>query len=282
MPPMGVTTRWFIEDGDGLSAAGTLPRLVCFPYSGAGAGAFRGWPQAAAESFLVSRVQLPGRESRLREPPYESMPALVEGLVEALRPALKGPFAFFGHSLGATIAFEVARELRRQAEPLPAALFVAGRQAPQCPWLLPAIRHLADLPLLQAVQQRYGSVPPPLFDDAELRDLLTPALRADLALVETYAYQPEPPFAFPIRAFGGSADGMVPQADVEAWGEQTTGNFRARMLPGGHLFVADQREVLLAEMRKVVSRDPETSSELDRSRYSTRAPRHAEPAAGKP
>ncbi len=266
----GSTSRWLVEGGGGPHASGTLPRLFCFPYAGAGPGAFRGWFEAAAGSFLVSRVQLPGRESRLREAPYESMPELVAALAGALRPVLTERFAFFGHSVGATIAFEVARELRRQGDRLPAALFVAGRQAPQLDWPHPAVRQLADLPLLHAVQRRYGTVPAAMLEDAEVRELLAPALRADLALVETYAYEPEPPFAFPIFAFGGRADAMVTPADIEGWQEQTTGSFRARMLDGGHLFLAEQREVLLAEMREVVHVNLGVRSDLDRSPHVAR------------
>ncbi len=273
-----IASRWLAEGDAGRQPRDGAPRLFCFPHAGAGPGAFRGWSEAAGVSFAVSRVQLPGREGRLREASYESVPALVGALVDALQPILAGPFAFFGHSVGATVAFEVARELRRRGAPLPAALFVAGRQAPQLPWSHPAVRHLADLPLLHAVQRRYGTVPPTLLEDAEVRELLTPALRADLALVETYRYDPEPPFAFPILAFGGLADAMVTRADVEAWREQTTGSFRARMLAGGHLFVADQREALLAEMREAVRAGPGAPIESDRVPGSAGAPVVAAPA----
>ncbi len=227
-------------------------RLFCFPHAGVGAAAFRGWFEAAAGSFVVSRVQLPGRENRFREPNAISISELVGPLAEALRPVLDERFVFFGHSLGATIAFEVARELRRTGGPLPAALFVAGRQAPQLPWRHPPIRHLDDMRLLHAVQDRYGSVPAVMLEDAELREVLTPTLRADLALVETYAYAAESPFDFPIAAFGGLSDAMVSKDDVDAWRAQTTGAFRTRMCQGGHLFVADQRDVLLQEMHDVV------------------------------
>jgi surfactin synthase thioesterase subunit len=277
---MGFTSPWLVEGGGGVRALATLPRLFCFPHAGAGPGAFRGWSEAAAGSFAVSRVQLPGRESRLREPSCESMPELIRALADALRPVLTGRFAFFGHSLGATVAFELARELRRRGDPLPAALFVAGRQAPQLPWRHPGLRRLPDLQLLHAVQQRYGTVPTPMLEDAELRELLTPALRADLALVETYAYEPEPAFAFPILAFGGTADDMVTQADIEGWRNQTTDSFRARMLPGGHLFVADQRVVLLADMRATVHVNVEPSPELDRGQRGAWPPVPGDPVTG--
>ncbi len=269
---IGFASPWLLQEAGGPQAPGAVPHVFCFPYAGAGPGAFRGWSEAAAGRFVVSRVQLPGRESRLREAPYESMPELVGALVDALRPVLAGRYAFFGHSVGASVAFEVARELRRRGASLPAALFVAGRQAPQLPWPHPAVRHLADLPLLHAVQRRYGTVPTALLEDAEVRELLTPALRSDLALVETYSYDPEPPFAFPMLAFGGSSDEMITRADIEAWREQTTGTFRARMLEGGHLFVADQRDVLLAEMSAVVGIGPDAPLEADRDSRSAGSP----------
>ncbi len=227
------------------------PLLFCFPHAGVGASAYRGWFEAAAGALSVVRVQLPGRESRLREPAQLALPVLVDELTEAVLPRLTRPFAFLGHSLGATLAFEVARELRRRGAPLPRVLVVAARQAPHIAWRHPAICHLDDSALLIEVGRRYGSVPAIMLEDAELRGLLTPALRADLSLVETYSYAPEGPFAFPIVACGGIDDRMVARDEILAWSQHTTGEFRSRMFPNGHLFVSEQRDALLEEIRSV-------------------------------
>src|SRR6202035_2395188 len=95
--------------------------------------AYRGWAAALPGDVEVCPVQLPGRESRLREPPFVSAERLVLALADALHPHLALPFAFFGHSMGAMLSFELARELRRRGRPLPVHLFVSGRRAPQGP-----------------------------------------------------------------------------------------------------------------------------------------------------
>lgn len=248
-PPIVTATPWLLENRSGQS---DCPRVFCFSHAGVGATVYRNWQEQAGSGISIARIQLPGRENRIREPLYESIPPLVEGLVEAIGASLSGSFAFFGHSLGATVAFETARALRRAGLPQPMALGVAAARAPQLPWPHPPLRDLDDLPLLHEVQRRYGSVPPVMLEDRELREMLLPILRADLRLVETYQYEDGPPFAFPIVAFGGERDHMVGRPEIEAWAAQTTGAFRSRFLPGGHLFPADHPATILADLRNLL------------------------------
>jgi medium-chain acyl-[acyl-carrier-protein] hydrolase len=216
-------------------------RLLCFSYAGVGASAYRGWGESAPPELELRFVQLPGRETRLREPAIASMDHLVPPLVHALEPATTDrPYALFGHSLGSLLAFETARALRRLGAAPPVALFVSASRAPH-----PPIRHLDDVALLAEVHRRYGSVPNVLIEDEELRELLTPALRADMSLVETYRYEAEAPFDFPIVAFGGEQDPTVGAAALEEWKHHTTGPFRRSAVPGDHLFLQSQRTTLL-------------------------------------
>jgi surfactin synthase thioesterase subunit len=223
-------------------------RLFCFSHAGAGGSAYRGWSDAAPAELEICMIQLPGRESRLREPALTSLAEIVQPIVKALEPRTDVPFAFFGHSMGALVAFETARELRRVGGGSPVALFVSASRAPQLPWPHPPVRHLTDVELLTEVNRRYESVPDVIIQDAELRELLTPALRADMTLVETHAYQPENPFGFPVVAFGGDADRMVKRPELEQWRAHTADSFRLRMLSGDHLFLQARRQELLADI----------------------------------
>ena len=131
-------------------------------------------------------------------------------------------------------------------------LFVSASRAPQLPWPHPPVRHLDDRALLTEVNRRYDSVPDVILADEELVRLLTPALRADMALVETYGYEAEAPFDFPITAFGGDADRMVRRSELEQWSAQTSAAFRLRMVSGGHLFLQANRSELLSDVRNTL------------------------------
>jgi surfactin synthase thioesterase subunit len=241
-------------------------RLYCFSHAGAGGAAYRGWADAAPAWLEVCTIHLPGRENRLREPAFSSVREIVPPLVDALLAIHDRPFAFFGHSMGAIVAFETARALRAGGHPMPEALFVSASRAPQLQWPHPPIRQLSDLELLAEVHRRYGSVPAIIMEDEELRALLTPTLRADMAAVETYSHGLDRVFEFPILAFGGDHDPMVGRPELEAWSEQTTGGFRFQMVPGDHLFLQAQRATLLAEVARTLG-----STGSIASRYSASA-----------
>jgi medium-chain acyl-[acyl-carrier-protein] hydrolase len=213
-----------------------LLRLFCFPYAGRGASIFRTWHNRLQSGVEVFPVQIPGRESRLSEPPFTRLAPLVEHLATALSPHFDVPFAFFGHSMGALISFELARFLRSQRRSCPMQLFVSGHRAPQLP---PGRLRLHDLPepaLLQELRQ-LNSTSGEILDNGELMQIVLPTLRADLALCESYDYRPEEPFDFPIAAFGGLQDSTVSLKDVAQWRLQTRGPFALHMFPGDHFFL---------------------------------------------
>jgi medium-chain acyl-[acyl-carrier-protein] hydrolase len=219
-------------------------RLFCFPYAGGGTSVFQGWAETIPRSVKVCPVQLPGREKRFREPALTHLPALVEDLAESLLPYLTPPFAFFGHSLGALLAFELARWVRRQHGPQPVHLFVSGCGAPQCRTAGGEIHALSPAEFREELRRLNGT-PAAVLDDDELMDLLLPTLRADFALAETYAYADGPPLASPITALGGLSDVTVGVSDLDAWRVHTTGRFRRRLLPGDHFFLQTARPLLL-------------------------------------
>jgi len=218
-------------------------RLFCLPYAGGGASAFQDWPAGLPGVVEVAAVHLPGREGRFAEPPIDRMGVLVEVLADALPPHLDRPFAFFGHSMGARVGFELARELRRRGARGPVRLFVSGCRAPQLPPDPPTF----DLPDDQLVARlrELGGTPPEVFAQPELVELLLPTVRADLTAVETVRFSPGPPLDCPIRAFGGSHDPEATPEETAAWEAQTRAGFTLQVLPGDHFFLHDQRDALL-------------------------------------
>src|SRR5262249_1482612 len=162
------------------------------------------------------------REGRFMEPAYADLPALVGALVLAIAPLLDVPFAFFGHSMGAFIAFELARELRRTSRPLPVHLFVAAARAPHLPDRDTPYRSLADEEFVARLK-RLNGFPTAVLETPELLDIILPTLRSDITLCERYAHQSEKPLDCPITAFGGRSDGKVRVGELAAWRALTRG-----------------------------------------------------------
>jgi medium-chain acyl-[acyl-carrier-protein] hydrolase len=245
--PDVATEKWFVRL-KGCSE-GTI-RLFCFPFAGVGPSAFRGWASALGDEVEVFVAQLPGREGRFREEPLDSICALVSRLEHAVVPLIDRRYALFGHSLGGLIAFELARSLAVRGGRQPRALFVSASRAPLLPYPHPPLRQLADKEFLQAVNARYaGSVPQQVLDDPDLRRAFVPALRADIAALETYEHQPSPPLSCDISAFGGTADATIEPTTLAAWRDLTTGTFRLRMVAGTHLFLQSARDLLVGAIR---------------------------------
>lgn len=187
---------------------------------------------------------LPGREGRLSEPAISRLLPLVEALGSALQPWLDLPFVFFGHSMGALLAFELARRLRGLYAIEPRQLFLSGNAAPQVPDLNPPRHALPEAEFL-AELRRLNGTPEAVLQHRELMELMLPILRADFAVCETYVYTPQPLLACPIAAFGGLDDPEIRRDALAAWAEQTQGAFRLRMLPGDHFFLTGARPLLL-------------------------------------
>ncbi|MCC6176230.1 MAG: thioesterase [Chloroflexi bacterium] len=222
-------------------------RLFCFPHSGGGAAQYTRWPADLPPDIEVCAVQLPGREQRVSEAPFSHMAPLVEELLRVLAPYFEAPFAFFGHSLGGFISFDLARALRRQGRTGPLHLFVAGSRAPQLPSRLPDLHHLPDPEFIDGLR-RYEGTPDEALQNADLMRLLLPMLRADFSLTETNDYVQEPPFDVPISVFGGLDDPVVERFELTAWREHTTRALTLRMLPGDHFFVQSARSLLLSAL----------------------------------
>jgi surfactin synthase thioesterase subunit len=214
-------------------------RLVCFPYAGAGASMCNGWTDHLAADIDLLAVQLPGRETRLREEPLREFGPLKKALESVLPPYLDLPMALLGYSFGGTIAFEVARQMLGHEVP-PCHLFVGAAVAPQADRGIEPISHLPDEQFLAAIQENFGGIPPQLVGHDELLQLVLPALRADMHCIENYNYQPAPPLPCPITAFGGTDDTVASLAALGGWQAQTSSTFTHRMFPGGHFFIRER------------------------------------------
>jgi len=228
-------------------------RLFCFSYAGGGAVIFRMWPHDLDPDIEVCAVQLPGRESRFRETPFTNLSPLVQTLTQVLEPYLDKPFAFFGHSMGALICFELVAQLRSQSGLLPVQLFVSARRAPQIPDPLPPIHQLPENEFLTELRRRYNGIPEAVLQNPDLLQLMLPMLRADFAALETYVYSAPAPLQCPIAAFGGSHDVTVDRAQLEAWRIQTQSAFTLQMLPGDHFFLRRSQAILLQAISRYVS-----------------------------
>jgi medium-chain acyl-[acyl-carrier-protein] hydrolase len=231
-------------------------RLFCFPYAGGGTLAFRGWAGKLPDGVELCPVQLPGREHRMREPALRSITAVVEAAEEALVPYLDRPFAFFGHSMGALISFDLTRLLGDRHGLLPVQLFASGCRAPHVKRRRPPTHDLPEAEFMQELHALNGT-PRELLDSPDLMSLLLPLLRADFEASETYAYVPGAPLACPITAFGGLDDPEVDRADVRAWCEHTTDAFSLKMFPGDHFFLHTAQPLLLnvlgEQLRQIMS-----------------------------
>jgi surfactin synthase thioesterase subunit/glycosyltransferase involved in cell wall biosynthesis len=208
-------------------------RLFCLPHAGAGAAAYAGWQFLPGVAVCAAR--LPGRESRIAEAPFERMKPLVEALADAIKPYLDRPFALFGHSMGAVVAFELARELRRRGLPHPHLLIASGARAPQYRRAHVPPPDPTDEELLSALRQIDGKHAD-WFDVPAVAHAILPALRADTSLYRNYLYEEEDPLYCPIRAYGGTEDPHVSAEHLRNWGLQTQQTFRMLQFSGGHFY----------------------------------------------
>jgi medium-chain acyl-[acyl-carrier-protein] hydrolase len=249
MPPLPKADPWLPYR---KPRPGARTRLFCFPHAGASASTYRGFQEALPADVEVCAVQLPGREGRLGEEPVASMERLVPMIADGLTPHLGVPFALFGHSMGAAVAFELSRELRRRSATAPVHLFASGCPAPHIPDL-DGTHALPDEGIL-ARMGALGGMSPEMLQHRELMEMLLPIFRADAAITESRVHADEEPLDVPITAFGGLGDDKAPRADLEAWSPHTRGAFAVEMFPGDHFFVQSARPAVIAAVARALSR----------------------------
>jgi medium-chain acyl-[acyl-carrier-protein] hydrolase len=244
--PVLETASWFLNP---RPLPGARLRLICLAHAGAGASSFHPWAQALRPAGIeVRSVQYPGRENRLGEPLVPSAREMTAALADAW-PELSGgaDSVLFGHSMGALLAYELNLELIRRGTPHPPRrLFLSARNPPPTPPKRPPIHHLPDEAFLREVARYYGSLPAVVLADPQLLALVTPILRADFTLVDTYAWAPAPPPRTPLTILGGTEDPWTTDAELADWARYTTGACRFRTIAGGHFFHQKQAAAVQA------------------------------------
>lgn len=235
-------------------------RVFCLPYAGGSSILYETWRRRAPAQLEICPVELPGRGRRLRERALTSIDELAADVTSTIAGRARPPFALFGHSLGATIAFESARLLRSHGCE-PDALVVSAQRAPHLPAPSAPIHGLDDEAFLDEILE-LGGTDAELLEHGEMLTLFLPVLRADFIAAETYHFEPGAPLRCPIHAFGGSGDREIPPVLVRGWSMQTEGGFHLRMLPGGHFYIHDFGDELMAAIAAIPTRSAPRAREL--------------------
>ncbi|SHG51820.1 thioesterase II family protein [Streptoalloteichus hindustanus] len=228
------------------TSAAPARRLVCFPHAGGAASAFRGWARLLPPEVELLAVRYPGREDRLGEPCLVRMESLADAVVAALPPLLDRPLAFFGHSMGASLAHEVATRLERRHGVVLDLLVVSARQAPHR--LDPDDLHTRPDAELVAELRALDPERSAVLDDPDLRDLVLPAIRADYEVVGTYLPREVEPVRSPVVGYTGEDDPRVTAEEMAEWAEVTTAGFAGRVFPGGHFYLTGQERAVVADV----------------------------------
>jgi medium-chain acyl-[acyl-carrier-protein] hydrolase len=181
------------------------------------------------------------------------MRPLVQELANAMRGEHHGPFAFYGHSMGALIGFELARELRRRNCDMPAHLFLSACHAPNVVTDAPSTFNLPVLEFIAAIQKLKGT-PKEFFEHIEIQNAFLPLLRADFELTDTYEYLAEPPLACPITVYGGEQDELTTETSLFSWDVQTSAEYTLRLFPGDHFFIRCPKTEFVTILRQDVLR----------------------------
>lgn len=227
-------------------------RLFCFPYAGGGAAVFRGWEERLPAEVDVRPMHPPGRGRRFHDALRYRLDQLADEATDAIAPLLDRPYALFGHSMGASLAFEVAQRAQARGLPSPSCLIVSGRAAPHLPARDRPIHALPDEQFLDEVMRMNGT-PAEVLEHPELVQIILPVLHADFEAIETYHPEPRPPLSCRILALGGSEEVRGAEA-AASWRGYTTGGFRSEILPGDHFFLNGRPDSLFAILNEELGR----------------------------
>ncbi|MEU2345076.1 alpha/beta fold hydrolase [[Kitasatospora] papulosa] len=218
------------------------PRLVCFPHAGGSAAFYRPMSAALSPDIGVFAVQYPGRQDRLHEPCIDSIPGLADAAFEALAPLTDEPVALFGHSMGATLAFELAVRMEQRLGRSPSALFLSGRRAPTH-FRAESVHTRDDAGIVAELAALSGTAPA-LLQNREILDMVLPMLRSDYRAIETYRGGADDVVSCPVTVLTGESDDRVSVQEAADWAAHTRGAFTLQTFPGGHFFLDDHREAV--------------------------------------
>lgn len=222
-------------------------RIFCFPYAGGSAAIYRPWHSDFPSQIELCAVEIPGR-IQLRTPPAETLDSLVESIFPDILEFLDRPFAFFGHSFGSIIAYEVTKRLQKENKDLPVHVWVSSRRAPQVPLSIEPTYPLQDEQFIDVIQRQYGAIPKAVLAEKELLNLLLPILKADIKVNELYVGSLNPILQVPLTVFYGVQDHSVSRENLEKWAETTSAGCDLQSFAGGHFFIDTERQAVTHKM----------------------------------
>jgi medium-chain acyl-[acyl-carrier-protein] hydrolase len=225
------------------SAVGIV-RLFCIPYAGGSAAVFNNWDAKTPDWLQVCPIELPGRGALSLEALPTSVVALARAIALSIYPYTDIPYALFGHSMGALIAYEVACHVESKALKRLCKLLASGCQAPYLPRKKPPVSELPAPEFLERIREINGTPEEILMHD-ELMDIVLPILRADFALCEHYSLRNTHLLQAPITTLAGNQDEDISDLDMQGWGRLTTGNYSSLLFDGGHFFIKDKEDQVL-------------------------------------
>ncbi len=229
----------------------TRLRLFCFPFAGGGAQFFYPWAELLNADIDVCPIMLPGREKMIRSQPYGDMQQLVPVLTEHLQTAMDIPFVFFGHSMGALIAYNVACYLAHRGKTLPLHIFCSAMYPPRHLPTEPVVHNLPRADFIKALKT-FNGTPQSVLEREELMEVMLPYLRADFQLIETYRHREYSTLPVPFSVYGGAED-TITRRDLLLWKEETSSSFQCKIFPGDHFYLNNPRQ-LLQHMNKELHR----------------------------
>lgn len=212
------------------------------PFAGGAKYSYKGFSRSAPEHIRVVSLELPGRGSRIAERLLTVLDEMVEDLYRQITTLIDGPYAIYGHSMGALVGYLLTKRLIGAPGKKPVHLFFTGSRAPsaqkeQMRHLLPRDEFLKEL-------KELGGSPDEVLDDPAMMNLFEPILRADFQAIETYRYEPAEPFTMPITVITGTQE-QITVSEAEAWRVETTGPVQVLRLPGKHFFIYDHEPLIM-------------------------------------